>query len=138
MNYCCFPFVLEFMATVTTQLPYAACIQHRTEDTRTYLLQASGSDQRPVIKIRVCAIVQRTNTTARPTTKMWSRTTLRIRICSCMKANKMADSCASKLRREFCSFVKRLLYEPPCFNSIFCSAEATRRSSWLIPYHMEN
>ena len=53
-----------------------------------------------------------------------------IKICSCAKANKMADTCANKLRHEFCSFAKMLFYaKPPHFNSIFCSTEPIQRSS---------
>ena len=68
----------------------------------------SGSSQHPVIKIRTCAILQHKKTLAKVTARGCKQHYV-IKICSCAKANKMADTCTNKLRREFCSFAKMLV-----------------------------
>ena len=54
-----------------------------------------------------------------------------------VKANKMADSCASNFDAHFVALRKGCFTKIPHLNSIFCSAEAIRRSSWPIFYCMK-
>ena len=78
-----------------------------------------------VIKMHVCTILRCANTMAKPQFK-YTR--------ALAKANKKADSCnfdgISVALQRGCFTKKR-------FNSILCSAEVIRTSSWLICYCME-
>ena len=51
--------------------------------------------------------------------------------CALVKANKMADSCASDFDTILQLCEEAVLWNPPCFNSIFCSAEVFLANSLL-------